>query len=166
MATGAFEQLTTQPVFYCRSWFRGKKKPTELWSAEKAEAAHLSKLPYTALIGSAAEPYCFLDITDKVVGVGFLDHRLRESLTYAFKVVEDGKLFLTMAVHREFGGESDMVSSGVTYIFDQTGTVQIRREFFNPHRVETATSSFDPVPNYAERPRFGKYDDLIRVERQ
>jgi hypothetical protein len=156
----------TQPIFYSRSWFRAKKKPTELWPAEKAEAAHLNKQPYTALIGSAAEPFCFLDIADKIIGVGFLDNRLRESLTYAFKEVEDGKLFLSMAVHREFEGESDKVASGVTYTFDQTGTVQIRREFFNPHRVETSSSSVDPAPNFAVKPEFGEYDDLIRVERQ
>lgn len=155
-----------QPLYYCKSWFRAKKKPTEIWSAEKAETAHLSKQPYTALVGSAEEPYCFLDIADKVIGVGFLDGRLRESLTYAFKEVDAGKLFLTMAVHREFEAETDKVASGATYTFDQNGTVQIRREFFNPHRVETATSSFDPAPNYAARPEFGKYDDLIRVERQ
>lgn len=155
-----------QPIYYCKSWFRAKKKPTELWPAEKAEAAHRSKQPYTALVGSAEAPYCFLDLADKVVGVGFLDDRLRESLTYAFKEIEAGKLFLTMAVHREFEGDTDKVASGVTYTFEPSGTVQIRREFFNPHRVETSTSSFDPVPNFAAWPVFGEYDDLIRVERQ
>jgi hypothetical protein len=155
-----------QPIYYCKSWFRAKKKPTELWSVEKAEGAHLSKQPYTVLIGSAEEPYCFLDIAEKVIGVGFLDSRLRESLTYAFKELDAGNLFLSMATHREFEGDTDKVASGVSYMFDQNGTVHIRREFFNPHRVETATSSFDPAPNYAVRPEFGEYDDLIRVERQ
>lgn len=155
-----------QPIYYCKSWFRAKKKTTELWPTEKAEAAHRSKQHYTVLVGSTEAPYCFLDIADKVVGVGFLDNRLRESLTYAFKEVEPGKLFLTMAVHREFEGDTDKVASGVTYTFDQNGVVQIRREFFNPHRVETATSSFDPAANFSEWPEFGEYDDLIRVERQ
>lgn len=155
-----------QPIYYCKSWFRAKKKPTELWSAEKAEAAHRARQQYTALVGSEERPYCFVDVAGKVVGVGFLDDRLRESLTYAFKEVEPGKLFLTMATHREFAPESDKVISGATYTFDQDGVVQIRREFFDPHRVETATSSFDPAPNYAAVPEFGNYDDVIRVERQ
>ena len=155
-----------QPIYYCKSWFRAKKKPTELWPAEKAEAAHLSGQPYTALIGSAEKPYCFVDVTDTVIGVGFLDGHLRESLTYAFKEVEPGKLFLSMATHREFEAETDKVASGATYTFSQDGTVQIRREFFNPHRAETATSSFDPAPNFSVRPEFGQYDDVIRVERQ
>lgn len=155
----------TLPIYYCKSWFRAKKKPTEVWSDEQAEAAHLSKRPYTALVGSADQPYCFVDVTSGVIGVGFLDSRLRESLTYVFKEVEAGKLFLTMAVHREFEAETDELASGVTYAFAQSGTVQIRRESFNPRRVETATSSFDPAPNHAMTPEFGTYDDLIRVER-
>ena len=156
----------TQPIYYCRSWFRAKKKPTELWPTEQAETAHRNRQPYTVLVGSAEAPYCFLDVADKVIGVGFLDGRLRESLTYAFKEIDAGKLFLTMAVHREFEGETDKVGSGVTYTFDQNGAVHIRREFFDPRRVETATSSFDPAANFAVRPEFGQYDDLVRVDRR
>ncbi|MCS0614685.1 hypothetical protein NX783_18240 [Massilia kyonggiensis] len=80
----------TRPIYFCKSWFRAKKRPIELWSVEKAEAAHLSRQPFTALVGSTERPYCFLDVTDMVVGVGFLDSLLRESLTYVFKKVEPG----------------------------------------------------------------------------
>jgi hypothetical protein len=154
-----------QPIYYCKSWFRAKKKPTELWSEEKAEAAHRNRLPYAALVGSAEQPYCFVDVADKVIGIGFLDSLLRESLTYAFKEVEAGKLFLTMAIHREFETRTDQVVSSLTYLFDQSGTVHIRREFFKPHRLETAMSAFDPASNYAVWPDFGTYDHLVRVER-
>jgi len=154
-----------QPIHFCRSWFRAKKKPTQLWSSDKAEAAHRNQEPYTALIGSVEEPYCFVDVAACVIGVGFLDRHLRESLTYAFKEVAAGRLFLSMAVHREFEADIDQVSSAVIYTFDQDGTVQIRREHFDPHLVESATSSFDPAPNYSARPAFAHYDDLIRIER-
>jgi hypothetical protein len=156
----------TYPVHYCKSWFRAKKRTTELWPAGKAEAAHLQRQPYTALVGSAERPYCFVHVAAKVVGVGFLDSLLRESLTYAFKEVEAGKLFMTMAVHREFEADTDSVTGGVTYIFDRSGTMRIRREYFRPHRAETAVSSCDPAPLYDMRPEFGQYDDIIRVERQ
>lgn len=98
-----------QPAYYCKSWFRAKKKPTELWSDEKAEAADRTRRTYTALVGSAERPLCFVDVADNVIVVSFLD---------------------------------------------------------NPHRVETATSSFDPAPNYEVWPDFGAYDQLIRVERR
>lgn len=154
-----------RPLYYCKSWFRARKKPTEIWSEEQARTAHERKEQYTALVDSAERPYCFLDISDGVVGVGFLDEFLRESLTYAFQKVNTGQLFLTMATHREYKGESDEVVGGVSYFFEEDGTLRIKREFFNPHRVETATSSCAVANNYTEQPEFGDYDELIRVER-
>lgn len=154
-----------RPIFYCKSWFRAKKRPTEVWTKEQAKSAHIKKQPYTVLVDSIDRPYCFLDIADKVVGVGFLDEFLRESLTYVFQEIEPGKLFLTMATHREFEGETDKVARGISYIFKQDGMVNVRREFFNPHRLETAVSSADVSSNYSPMPEFEQYDDLIRVER-
>lgn len=156
----------TPPVHYCKSWFRAKKKPTELWSDDRAEAAHRARQTYTVLVGSAERPHCFVNVADNVIAVGFLDNLLRESLTYAFKEVEAGKLFLSMAIHREFESSTDRVAKGVTCTFDQDGVVSIRRESFLPHREETATSSFDPATHYEARPDFGAYDHLIRVERR
>ncbi|MBW3510666.1 hypothetical protein [Janthinobacterium sp. NKUCC06_STL] len=154
-----------RPIYFCKSWFRAKKKPTEVWTEEQAKLAHMKKQSYTVLVDSIEKPYCFMEIADKVVGVGFLDERLRESLSYDFQEIEPGKLFLTMATHREFDGETDIVVSGISYIFKQDGTVHMRREFFNPHRLETAATSSDVSMNYAATPDFGEYDDFIRVER-
>jgi hypothetical protein len=113
MATKTSVQLMSPAIYYCRSWFRAKKKPTELWSGEKAEAAYRQRARASLLYRYRRQDH----------GVGFLDERLRESLTYAFKEVDVGKLFLAMAVHREFEGQTDKVASGVTYTFDQSGAV-------------------------------------------
>lgn len=151
--------------FYCKSWFRAKKCPTEIWSDGQAKAAHENGKPYTVLVDSAERPFCFLEISEKAVGVGFLDDLLRESVSYDFQEVEPGKLFLTMATHRDFEDETDKVVSGTSYIFDQDGSIAIRREKFHPHSVETATSTGDVSCNYASKPKFGRYEELIRVER-
>ncbi|MGH8038033.1 MAG: lytic transglycosylase [Pseudomonas sp.] len=153
-------------VSFCNSWFRAKKCPTEMWSEDQARAAHEKGLPYTVLVGAVECPYCFLEVAGNAVGVSFLDEHLRESLSYDFQEVESGVLFLTMATHRNFDGDKDRVLSGTSYIFGQDGAVSIRREFFNPHKLETATSSADVAANYSPRPEFGYYDDLVRVERQ
>lgn len=155
-----------QPIYFCKSWFRAKKRPTEVLSEEQARAAHAKKQYYTVLVDSIEHPYCFLEVTEKFVGVCFLDELLRETLTYQFQEVEPGKLFLAMATHREFEGEADKVVSGTSYMFDRDGTIQIRRELFSPHRLETATSSADVSSNYASMPEFGEYEDLIQVERK
>lgn len=152
-------------VFYCKSWFRAKKRPTEVWSEEQAKAAHENGKPYTALVDSVERPFCFLEVSAKAVSVGFLDNLLRESLSYDFQEVGPGKLFLTMATYRDFEGETDKVVSGTSYIFNQDGSIGIRREHFHPHSLETAESTGDVISNYALKPECGRYDELIRVER-
>jgi len=153
-------------VYYCKSWFRAKKRPTEIWAQEKAEKAHVEGLPYTVLVGSLEQPFCFLDVAKKSVGVGFLDMLLREALTYGFQEVEPGKLFLAMATYREFVGDTDGVANGTSYIFGRDGSVTIRRESFVPAQELTISTSIkDAGGHYSAMPLFGAYDDLIRVER-
>jgi hypothetical protein len=152
-------------IYFCKSWFRAKKRPTEIWTEEQAKLAHLKKQSFTVLVDSIERPFCFLEIADKVVGVGFLDEYIRENLSYAFQEIEPGEMFLTMATHREFEGDTDKVVSGISYIFKYDGTVHMRRECFNPHRLETATTSADVSINYAATPEFGEYEDFIRIER-
>jgi len=155
-----------RPVFYCKSWFTAKKRPTEIWTEEHARKAHESKQHYTALIDSAERPSCTIDVTAGFVGVGFLDEHLRETLTYHFQEISSGRLFLSMATHRTYDGLSDKVASGTTYIFEESGAVRTKREYFVPeHKAETAVSKADVKNNYSSMPSFGEYSDLIRIER-
>ncbi|WP_280951309.1 hypothetical protein [Rhizobium sp. J15] len=41
----------------------------------------------------------------------------------------------------------------------------ISRQYFNPPRAEKATGTADVTANYARKPDFGHYEDLIRIER-
>lgn len=154
----------TRPLFYAKSWFRAKKRATELWSAGQARAAHRAGATYTVLVDSPDRPSAFIDVTPTFVGVSFLDDRLREGLTYQFQLVEPGSLFLSMATHREFDGESDRVRSGTSYMFGRDGTVRIRREHLAPHRLETATSTTDVSGNHTAAPEFGNYDGPLAVD--
>lgn len=151
--------------FFCKSWFRAKKCPTEIWSESRAMAAHEERRPYTVLVGSIERPYSFLEVAEKAVGVSFLDKFLRESLSYDFQEVEPGRLFLSMATYRNFDGDTDKVKDGASYIFDRNGKVLIRKESFEPHRLETSTLHADVTANYSPMPVFGSYEDLIRMER-
>lgn len=82
----------SRQVFYCKSWFRAKKRPTELWSEADAKAAYQSGQAYVVLVDSIERPFCFLEITQKAVGVGFLDEFLRESLSYDFQKSRAGRV--------------------------------------------------------------------------
>lgn len=154
-----------RPIYFCKSWLRAEKCSIERWSEEQARAVHADGNDYTVLVDSVERPYCFLEVAEKYVVVGFLDEHLRETLTYQFHAVEPRLLFLTMAIYREFEGETDKLVCGTSYLFDRNGSIQIRRERSNPHRFETAVSSADVAANYVSMPAFGEYDELIRVER-
>jgi hypothetical protein len=153
-------------IFFCKSWFAAKRMPTEVWTESQAREAHQNGQRYTVLLDSIERPYCVVDVTGDFVAVNFLDEQLRSALTYHFEAVSSGKMFLTMAVHREFDASADRPLSGTTYIFAEDGTLQIRREAFVPeHKLETAKSQTDVSGNYVAAPKFGEYDEFIRVER-
>lgn len=154
------------PIFYCDSWFRFKSAAIEPLSEDAARARHLSGRPYVALIGSEVTPSCFVELLlDKnMVGVGYLDDKGREYLTYQFQCLGSEKLFLAMATHREFDIDGK-VAVGTSYIFNEDGGLVIRREKFNPHELEEAKSSFDPKSNYENMPAFGEYFGVIKKDR-
>ena len=95
----------------------------------------------------------------------FLDDHLREALSYHFNEYEPGKLFLSMAVYREFDGDTDRVASGDCYFFDRSGDVSIRYETFDPHTLEVAETVTDVSGNYDFYPEFGVYDSVCARER-
>ena len=152
-------------IFFCKLWFRGHKKATDLWPPERAKEAHEAERLYTVLVDSIERPNCYLDITNKFVGVSFLDENLRDCLEYHFQEIEPGQLFLSKAVHRQYNGSSDTVTQGDTFMFKPDGRVHMRKGFFNPHRLETADTTADVRGNYSPFPEFGEYDDLIRKDR-
>ncbi|HGL6718171.1 hypothetical protein NTJ56_10160 [Burkholderia contaminans] len=154
-------------IHYCKSWFSARKIPLDSINEGEARALHEGEKPYTALIGDELKPSCFVEmVIDKgMVGVGFLDDLLREYLTYQFQVTEDGRLFLSMATHREYDGNDDRVVKGTSYLFEESGKLAIEREAFDPYQMEEAHSEFDPSGNYEEIPSFGDYSKLISRER-
>ncbi len=90
---------------------------------------------------------------------------MRETLYYAFKEVEPGKLFLSTATYRSYEKASDKVASGTTYVFGRDGTVKIQKQQYSPHEASAAETRVDVEANYSAWPKFGEYGDLIRVER-
>jgi hypothetical protein len=154
-------------VRYCRKWFIMKKFAIDPMSDTQASEVHASGGSYTALVGGEDYPACFVEclLDKKMIGVGFLDARGREYLTYQFRILSGPRLFLNMATYREFDGGDDRVLSGESYIFKEGGELCIRRTHMNPYTFEEVQSSFDPAGNYEAFPAFGDYSSLTKVER-
>ena len=153
------------PLTYCKSWFRAKKCITEAWTESKARAAHDKKKLYGVVVGDLESPFCFLEINKGFVGVGFLDSHAREFLYYAFQEIAPGILFMRDSTYREYVGDTDKVSMGTTYIFREDGKVKVRKQTFDPTESSRMETISDLSQNYDTWPEFGKYDNLIKIER-
>ena len=149
---------------YCKGWFRAKKLPLASYTTEQARARHESGEIYYALIGSSEAPLAFMEIVKGMVGVSFLDERLRENLIYSFQEREPGRLFLTRATWREFIGSSDEVANGTTYMFEPRGGVIIHSETFVPSQSRAYFESHANLGgNWNKTPSFGQYSGLLRT---
>jgi hypothetical protein len=93
-------------VTFGKSWFRAKKRVTETWTESQARKAHEQRQLYVALLGDDSIPTRIVEVNNDYVGVCFLDVSLREYLSYQFQELESGRMFLTMATHREFEGRA------------------------------------------------------------
>ncbi len=153
--------------FYCRKWFTPKRMMTEPFDEATARSRHSAKETYGVVVDSKSRPNAVLLVGADFVAVDFLDEHSRVKLSYHFQEKSPGNLFLTMAVHRQFVGETDQVMLGTRYSFDLDGKVEIRREQFVPKReLEVASSTADTARNWESFPAFGAYEHLLKVERQ
>ena len=152
-------------VHYCKSWFRARKRATDMWDEAEARAAHVKRQLYTALVGSPTAPECFVEIRDDYMGVEFLDHLLREYVAYQFEEKEPGKLYLSMATERKFDGDTDKVIWGITYYFDEDGHVAIEEEDFVADTLTKAETYLDVSANWEPYPEFGEYESITRKDR-
>ncbi len=149
-----------------KSWFRARKRFTEEWESAKALEAHMNRQAYVAKVEGDGEGLCcFVEFNNDYVGIGFLDEELREFLSYQFQELEQDRLFLTMATHREFEGTSDTVRKGTSYYFKPNGQVTIESEDFEASRVTTRTTEADVSHNWDNYPKFGEYESILRTER-
>jgi hypothetical protein len=134
-------------------------------SERQAHEAHANGETYSVLVDSLEKPFCVILVMANAVVTDFLDEHLRPALSYHFQVISPGRMFLTMAIHREFNDEA--VAKGTRYTFTEEGTVNIRRETFSPvHNLETVAITTDVSSNYAAVPKFGEYEVFMRRERQ
>jgi len=134
-------------------------------SVSDARLAHESRHQYTVLAGDPVAPFAFIEIVNDYFGVGFLDQKLREDVSYQFQEKKSGKLFLTMATHREFDENTDQVIRGSTYIFDMDGKIHIEQTDFGAKTKETSKSNADVSSNWEDYPEFGNYDAILKRER-
>ena len=151
--------------FYTKGWFRAKKAALAVYTQDEAKVLHDNNQLYCVLVGDIEKPTSFLEINHDFFGVSFLDEILRPKMDYQFTVQSNGKLFLSMAVYREYENSTDNVRKGTTYIFSTNGNLVIQEQSFPSGEVSESHKIVDIKTNWEEVPEFGDYTSLLRQER-
>ncbi len=152
-------------VIYCKYWSRNERLPIQVWNLEKARKAHEDRSLYTVVIGDNEHPKCFIELAKGFAVVSFLDNFFREYLVYQFKEVETNKLFLVMALHRDYVDDTPELLKATTYNFSQDGLINIRKRCFNTDNLEVSSIKSEVFSNYENYPEFGDYDSISKPER-
>lgn len=150
---------------YGKSWFRAKRQITQVWEIERARSAHENRLPYAVICQKEEMLLFFAEFNDQYIGVGFYDENKREYTTYQFQEKKTGKLFLSMAVHREYKERSQQVAIGTTYYFKEIGHVLIEKSDFVNATITKTESILNVEPNWEPYPDFGRYAGVSQLER-
>ncbi|MET4083685.1 hypothetical protein ABIB40_003657 [Pedobacter sp. UYP30] len=155
-------------ITYTKGWFRDQKRILKEYSIEDAKLYFLNRNPFAILIEKSGKEYCFVNINNKFLYVGFLDDLKREYLGYEFSEVESGKVFLKEVQFWEYDGDSDTKITSTRYRFTPDGQFGIEKRDNLKQEVErlTAKNKLDVSALYENYPQFGHYNEIIKKERE
>jgi hypothetical protein len=152
-------------------------------SEEKARHRHDRREAYEVVIGEPDHPRFVVCLSPNVasvhsdsasrsqegngdwVSVYFMDDQLRWYLRYSFQEIEPDKLFLTLAIFRDFVGATNEVLTAKTFAFKEDGHILIEDRNLNSNFVEEREASYSMDMNWESYPRFGEYDHLCLEQR-
>jgi hypothetical protein len=149
---------------YFERWFRAKNQPVHSLSDVDAKARHSAGEPYVVLLDISDEKRV-LDIAGEWISVMFFDDNDRLYLKYDFKSVESKRLFLSLASHFEFKGDSVKPEVAITFAFHMNGSILIEKRNLASGYSEEKNSSGDIDSNWEMYPEFGCYNSISRLHR-
>jgi hypothetical protein len=159
-------------AIYCRRWNDILKKPLDPITAEEARRLDADHDYYTVILYEDSTPRRYVEVNwgEAYLGVYFLDEQLREQLTYAFRRIDDERMFLDEVLRWEYPDDQAMAMSGATLTdsvrYSQDGTVQ--REVRDDVAQEVRRQKFADVPldvNWEPVPQFGDWERVSRRDR-
>ena len=162
---------------YNKTKFSRKKNMDEYLLLEAAKYAHDNQLLYFVTIFENEKPYCYLEINKGFYRVTFFDEYNRVYMTYTFlgkdDIAEwrknyDNRLLLESIMFWEFEGSTDKMVKISDHIFKPDGSFHIiERDLINNEQIDSESKNkIDVTSNWEDYPEFGKYESLIRKERE
>lgn len=134
-------------------------------TVEQAREAHDKREPYAVCQMENEVPYRVATFDNKKVMVYFFDKMDREDVSYEFDEKEPGRLFLGLAVMREFKGDTLHVKSDCVMEFKPNGELYAENKDYATHDVESGNQVIDVTHNWEPYPAFGHYEGIFRSNR-
>ena len=150
-------------IAFFEKWVWAKKKGIAPLSEYEARRKHMARQPYVAVCDES-QATAVVDIAGEWVSVGFLDESGRNYLTFDFRVLEQGNIFLKTATHREFFDTSTQLVKSDRFNFEPDGKYFV--ELQEGSTTSTRTGQVPTQPLWAEFPEFGEYQALLQTERR
>lgn len=152
---------------YAEKWSRSYKEALKPLTEEQARQRHEAGSLYTVLLGEKNRPHTIIETRDHYFGVEFMDEQLRPHSVYQFKRQPDGRLFMVMAVFREFQGDSTKLQQAHRLSFEPDGHVRsFETDYVNNPNEETVVEKYIDVSlNWEPYPAFGDYASIARFDR-
>jgi len=157
---------------YNKTRFSHKKNKDEQLLLEAAKYAHDNQKLYFLTIFENEKPYCYLDINKGFYRVNFLDELVRKYMSYDFtdnfSSIDPNKLFLSQIMFWEFEGTTDKMVKITDHLFKPDGSFHMtERDLITNEQIDSeAKNKIDVSSNWEEYPEFGKYESLMRKERE
>lgn len=133
---------------------------------EEARALYDRRETHTALVLREGAPYAIVESHKDFVGVTFYDEQVREYLSYGFRELDPGRLFLEQANYWEYQGDRRDASTYTTYMFKPDGEIRIDVDHFDRGLKDTGIPrQVDVSGNWEPYPQFGEYAGLLQTDR-
>ena len=153
-------------IVYSSEWGFAYMEPIANLTIDEARQKHYENQKYCATFKDDNRYYCLIIFTGTSVLVSFIDDKQRVYMDYNFRIIETGRLFMSSATFREFEGRTKKVKSAEHFLFKEDGSTIINRGTYVPEeKHEQAHTVVDTSDMYEDYTEFGKYEKLLRKER-
>jgi hypothetical protein len=162
---------------YNKTKFSRKKNKDEQLLLEAAKYAHDNELLYFVTIFESDKPYCYVEINKGFYRVNFFDEYNRIYMAYTFMGEDNlfewrknygNRVLLEDITFWEFKGSTEEIVKISNHIFKPDGSFHmIERDLITNEQIDSeAKNKIDITANWEDYPEFGKYESLIRKERE
>lgn len=157
-------------VHYCRRWNFSLDQPIDPYTPEQARERDEQGELYTVIIGDAQKPECVIERDGSLYGPYFFDSNRRRQTCFAFRAIDDKRLFLKEIWTWEYPHDKARrlnESSRIDHlVYDQNGIV--KHTITDKIKNEVVTRQIADVKldiNWEPVPEFGDWESLSRFNR-